>query len=92
MLLPRLDLVDPLHGVQVYRIDGKPVKSVGRQGDNVAFAQTGDDVVDPVGLGFIGMDAQNLRGQEAYLGSLYGIHARFPGRSYRVITSELQMS
>jgi hypothetical protein len=27
------------------------------------LTQAGDDVIDPVRLGFIGMDAQNFRGQ-----------------------------
>jgi hypothetical protein len=50
--------------VQIHRVHRKTVEGVGGHGDYVALAQAGDDVVDPVRLGFIGMDAQDLRGQE----------------------------
>jgi hypothetical protein len=64
VFLPALDLVNALNCLQINGIDSKSIESVGRYGDHVAFAQTGDDIVDPVSLWFIGMDAQNLRGQE----------------------------
>jgi hypothetical protein len=47
--------------MKIHRIDGQAIEGVGRQGNYVAFAQTGDDIVDPVWLWFIGMDAQDLR-------------------------------
>ena len=64
VLLAGLDLVNLLDRVEIDRVDGQAVEGVGRQGNDIAFAQTGDDIVDPVRLGFIGMDAQHLRGQE----------------------------
>jgi hypothetical protein len=64
VFLAGLDLVDLLHGAQIHRVDGQTVKSIRRQGNNIAFVQTGDNVVYPVRLGFIGMDAQYLRRQE----------------------------
>ncbi len=72
VLLAGLDLVDLLHGVQVHRVHGQAVKGVGRQRDHTAFAQAGDDVIDPVWLGFIGMNAQNFRRQSGL--------PRFPNR------------
>ena len=64
MFLAGFDPVDALNGMQIDRVNSKPIKGVRRQRDNVAFAQTRDDVADPVWLRFIGMDAQNFRGQE----------------------------
>ena len=63
MFLAGFDLVNALDGVEIYGVDGETVKGVGGHGDDVAFLQTGNDVIDPVCLGFIGMDAQDLRGQ-----------------------------
>ena len=57
VLLARFDLVDLLDGVQVDRVDGQTVERVSRQSDDTAFTQAGDDVIDPVRLGFVGMDA-----------------------------------
>ena len=57
MFLPALDAVNALDGVEIYRVYGKTVEGVGGHGDYVALAQTGDYVVNPVWLGFIGMDA-----------------------------------
>jgi hypothetical protein len=67
VLLPGLDLVNTLDRMQIHRIDREAVKGVCRQGYYVTFSQTGDNVIDPVWLGFIGMDAQDFRGQEVYL-------------------------
>src|SRR5581483_5607880 len=64
VLLPGLELINALNGAQVHRIDGKSVKSIGRQSDDISLTQAGDDVIYPVLLGFIGMDAQDFRGQE----------------------------
>jgi hypothetical protein len=64
VLLPALKPIDTFDRVQVYGVDGQTVESVGGQGNDIAFAQTGDNVINPVWLGFIGMDAQNFRGQE----------------------------
>jgi len=58
-----LDLVDLLDRMKIHRIDSQAVEGVGGQGNDIALAQTGDDIVDPVRLGFIGMDAQHLREQ-----------------------------
>jgi hypothetical protein len=63
MLLAGFDLVDLFDCVQIHRVDSQTVKRVGRQRDNIALLQAGDDVIDPVWLGFIGMDTQNFRGQ-----------------------------
>jgi hypothetical protein len=65
MLLPRLDPVDLLHGIKVHRVYRQTIESIGRQSDNIALAEAGDDVVDPVRLGFVGMDAQYFRGQSS---------------------------
>jgi len=51
--------------MQVHRVNCQPVESIGRQRNYVALSQAGDNIVNPVWLGFIGMDAQDLRGQEA---------------------------
>ncbi len=63
VLLAGLDPVDLLDGGEIDRVHSQAVEGVGRQSDNIALAETGDDVVDPVRLGFVGMDAQNFRGQ-----------------------------
>jgi hypothetical protein len=55
--------------MQVNRIDSQPVKSVGRQRNHVALAKAGNDVFNTLGLWFVGMNPQNLRGQMVYLGS-----------------------
>jgi hypothetical protein len=47
--------------VEIHWIDSQAVKGVGWQGNYISLAQTGDDIVDPVRLWFIGMDAQDLR-------------------------------
>jgi hypothetical protein len=65
VLLPGLDLVDTLDCAKVHGIDRKAIKGVRGKGYNVTFSQAGDDIVDPVWLGFIGMDAQDFRGQES---------------------------
>jgi len=64
LFLPAFQAVDTLDGVEIYRVDGQAVKGVGRHGNDVALAQARDDVVDPVWLWFVGMDAQDFRGQE----------------------------
>ena len=66
VLLPAFELVNLLHRAQVHRVHGQPIKRIGGQGNHVALAQAGNDVIDPVCLRLIGMDAQNLRGQETY--------------------------
>ena|SRR5947207_3008220 len=66
MLLPRLELIDLLHRVQVHGVDSQPIKGVRRYRDEIALPQAGHDVVNPVCLGLIGMDTQNLRGQKTY--------------------------
>jgi hypothetical protein len=76
VLLARFDLVNSLDSLEIDRIDGETVEGIRGESDNVAFAQTGNDVIDPVRLRFIGMDAQDLRGQEAYLGSRVRFHLR----------------
>jgi len=63
VFLAGLDLVDLLYGAKVDGIDGEPVEGVGGEGNDFAFTQAGHDVVDPIRLRFIGMDAQNLRQQ-----------------------------
>jgi len=63
VLLAGLDLVDLLDGMEIDGVDRQPLKGVGRQGDDTAFSQARDDVIDPVRLRFFGMDAQNLRRQ-----------------------------
>jgi hypothetical protein len=68
VLLPGLDLVNLLDRVQIHRVDGQAIESIRWQRDNVTLAKTGDDVFDAFGLWFVGMDAQNLRGQMVYLG------------------------
>ena len=64
LLLAALEPVDALDGMQIYGVHGEAVESVGGQGDDVTLAQARDNVVDPVWLGLIGMDAQDFRGQE----------------------------
>ena len=64
VLLPALEPIDTFDRVQVYGVHGQTVKSIGGHGNDIAFAQTGDNVVNPVWLGLVGMDAQNFRGQE----------------------------
>ena len=64
VLLAALELVDVLDGVKIYGVDRQAVEGVGGQRDDIALAQARDDVVDPVWLGLVGMDAQNFRGQE----------------------------
>jgi hypothetical protein len=46
-----------LDGEKVHWIYGQAVERVGGQSNHTAFAQAGDDVIDPVWLGFIGMNA-----------------------------------
>jgi hypothetical protein len=64
VLLPGFDLVDSFHRMQINGVNGQTVEGIGWQGHDVALAQARDDVIDPVWLGFVGMDAQDLRGQE----------------------------
>ena len=76
MLLPRFDLVDLLDRMQVYRIDREAIEGVGRQGNDVALLEAGDDVFDAIRLWFVGMNPQNLRRQVVYLGSLIFLRMR----------------
>ena len=64
MLLTAFNAVDVFDGVEVDGVYGKAIKSVGGHRDNIALAKTGDNVVNPVWLGLVGMDAQDFRGQE----------------------------
>ena len=48
LLLAALDAVDVFDGVEVDGIHGKAIKSVGGHRNDVALAQTGDDVINPV--------------------------------------------
>jgi len=64
VLLAGFDLVDLFDSEEIDGVYRQAIKGVGRQGDHIALAQAGDNIVDPVRLGFIGMDAQDLRGQE----------------------------
>ena len=63
MPLPGFDLVDLFNRMQIDRIHCQPIESVRGQRNNIALAQAGDNIVNPVWLGLIGMDAQDLRGQ-----------------------------
>jgi hypothetical protein len=63
VFLAGFDSVDLLDSGEVHRVHSQAVEGVGRQCNYIAFAEAGDDVVDPVRLGFVGMDAQDFRGQ-----------------------------
>ena len=78
MLQARFDLVDLLDCVQIYRIDREPIKCIGRHCHNIALTKAAYDVLDALLLWFIGMDAQNFRGQMIYLGCQISIGP--PGR------------
>lgn len=60
MFQPALELVDMLYGPQVYRVYRQSIKCVGRHGDNFASAQARHNILHPIRLRFIRMDAQNF--------------------------------
>jgi len=57
MFLAGFNFVNLLNRVQIHRVYSQTVKRIGWHRDNIALPQAGDNVVDPVGLGFVGMDA-----------------------------------
>jgi hypothetical protein len=57
MFLAGFNLVNLLNRIQVHWIYGQAVKGIGRHRNDVTLPQAGDNVVDPVGLRFVGMDA-----------------------------------
>jgi hypothetical protein len=66
VLLPGFELIDLLDSAEVDGVDSQPIEGVGGHRDEIPLAQTGNNVIDPVRLGLIGMDTQYLRGQMAY--------------------------
>jgi len=57
MFLAGFDFINLFNRKKIHRVHCQSVKRIGGQRDNIALPQAGDDVVDPVGLRFVGMDA-----------------------------------
>ena len=53
-----LELVDAVDGLEIDGIDGEAVEGVGGEGDDVSAVEAGDDLVDKLGFGLVGMDAE----------------------------------
>jgi len=71
VFLAGFDLVNLLDGGEIDRVNRQPIKGIGGQCDDVALAQAGDNVVDPVRLRFIGWTRKISADKKAYLGSYF---------------------
>ena len=53
-----LELVDAVDGAEIDRVDGEAVEGIGRERDDVAAVEAGDDVADERGFGLVGMNTE----------------------------------
>ena len=61
-----LDVVDAVDGPEIDRVDGEAVEGVGGKRDDVAGVEAGDDVIDELWFGFVGMNTESL-GRQIWL-------------------------
>jgi len=67
-----LELVDAVDGAEIDRVDGEAVEGIGRERDDVAAVEAGDDVADERGFGLVGMNTECFGRQCGLL--LWGRH------------------
>jgi len=57
------EFVDAVDGAEIDGVDGEAVEGIGGEGHDVAAIETGDDLIDELGLGLVGMNAEDFSRQ-----------------------------
>jgi len=59
----RFEIVDTLDGAEIDGVDGETIEGARGQRDYVAAVEAADDLIDELGLGFVGMDEESFSRQ-----------------------------
>ena len=80
------EFVDTVDGAEIDGVDGKTVEGVGGEGHDVAAVETGDDLIDELGLGLVGMDTKDFSRQIWLLCRVLDLAWNYVLRSYIAVS------